>query len=233
MERWDIRLTGGHKEVDFVDHHGNIVDLITVEPGVTEMSVTCEGVVVTEDNGGVATSIPGTAPLWLYKRSTELTEAGPGVAALVREVSGVGSLDRVATMHLLCAAVSSQVSYEPGWTDSATAAEDAIAAGRGVCQDHAHVFVSAARSMGVPARYISGYLVTDPNAVVDQASHAWAEVWIDALGWVGFDVSNGVCPDDRYIRVAAGLDYSEASPVTGIRFGVANEAMHVNLQVQQ
>ena len=111
-------------------------------------------------------------------------------------------------------------------------AEDALAAGRGVCQDHAHVFVAAARHLGHPARYVSGYLMLD-DRVEQDASHAWAEVWIEGLGWVGFDVSNGISPDERYVGVARGLDYRDAAPISGVRFGSGEEELHVSVQVQQ
>jgi transglutaminase-like putative cysteine protease len=101
-----------------------------------------------------------------------------------------------------------------------------------VCQDHAHIFIAAARSMGYPARYVSGYLMME-DRVHQDASHAWAEVHVDPLGWVGFDVSNGISPDTRYVRVATGLDYAEAAPVSGLRFGNGGEAMSIDIQVAQ
>ena len=111
-------------------------------------------------------------------------------------------------------------------------AEEALAAGHGVCQDHAQIFIGAARLLGFPARYVSGYLFMENN-VEQEASHGWAEAYVDGLGWVGFDVANGISPDERYIRVATGLDYKEAAPVSGMRFGDGGEAMTVTLQVQQ
>ena len=120
----------------------------------------------------------------------------------------------------------------PGKTYAATPAEDALSGGEGVCQDHAQIFISAARIAGVPARYVSGYLMMDDR--VDQdAGHAWAEAWLPDLGWVGFDVSNGHSPDERYVRLATGLDYSQAAPLSGMRHGIGNETMIVSLQVQQ
>jgi len=111
-------------------------------------------------------------------------------------------------------------------------AEDALEAGHGVCQDHAHSFIACCRYMDIPARYVSGYLMMDDR--IDQdATHAWAEAYVEGLGWVGFDVSNGISPDTRYVRVATGLDYAEAAPVSGTRFGSAGEALAVQVQVQQ
>lgn len=229
--RWEMAIEGGRNEVEFADHHANQVQLISILPDHQHITVRCEGEVETTDTGGVTRRSAGFAPRWLFLRTTALTAPGAAVDALLAGIDDA-TTDLVQRMHALSGHVAEAVSYELGHTNSASTAEEVLAAGRGVCQDHAHVFITAARRLGVPARYVSGYLVMDGR--VDQdATHAWAEVWIDDLGWVGFDVSNGISPDDRYVRVAVGLDYKEAAPVAGVRFGDASEDMHVALQVQQ
>ena len=122
--------------------------------------------------------------------------------------------------------------YEVGASEVHWSAEDALAAGRGVCQDHAHVFVACARVLGLPARYVSGYLMTEGREVQD-AAHAWAEAHVPGLGWVGFDPANGISPDTRYVRVATGLDYGQAAPVSGTRYGGAEEGLSVSVEVAQ
>jgi transglutaminase-like putative cysteine protease len=97
----------------------------------------------------------------------------------------------------------------------ATTAEAALTAGRGVCQDQAHVFIAGARALGIPARYVSGYLLIDGREE-QEAGHGWAEGFVDGLGWIGFDIANEICPDDRYVRVASGRDYRDAAPVKGL-----------------
>ena len=99
------------------------------------------------------------------------------------------------------AIVRDRVDYVAGTTDAHTSAAEALADGKGVCQDHAHIFISAARTLGIPARYVTGYLVLDERAA-PEAHHAWAEAWVEALGWVGFDVANRICPTERYVRLA-------------------------------
>ena len=143
-----------------------------------------------------------------------------------------GGEDRLSLLHGLSAAVLTAVPYAIGHTDAATGAEEALAAGRGVCQDHAHMFIGAARQLGIPARYVSGYLMMN-DRVEQDAGHAWAEAHVDGLGWVGFDVSNGISPDARYVRVASGRDYAEAAPVTGISFGGSHSTLAVSLEVEQ
>ena len=101
-----------------------------------------------------------------------------------------------------------------------------------MCQDHSHVFLGTVRALGFPARYVSGYLMM--NDRVDQdASHAWAEAHVEGLGWVGFDISNGISPDERYVRIARGLDYGDALPAKGVVIGARDETLVVSIQVQQ
>ena len=93
-----------------------------------------------------------------------------------------------------------------------------------------HVFLAVARQLGFAARYVSGYLMMDDR--IDQAAmHAWVDVWVDGLGFVGFDVSNGISPDERYVRIATGLDYRGAAPIAGTRYGSGQEFLDVALSV--
>ncbi len=105
-----------------------------------------------------------------------------------------------------------------------------------MCQDHAHIFIAAARTLGIPARYVTGYLLmedTSDGAGPAEAHHAWAEAWVESLGWVGFDVANRICPTERYVRLAAGLDAGYAAPIVGSRRGGADEKLDVSVAVQQ
>ncbi|MCV2870202.1 transglutaminase family protein [Defluviimonas sp. WL0002] len=226
---WTTSVTGGKKELSFDDHHGNRVELISFERDVSEVVVASEGEVELRDTNGVVGRHAGPAPLWLYARATRRTQAGAGVKALVQAVEGDGALAR---MHHLMGTVLDAVRYEVGASDPGWGAEAALGAGRGVCQDHAHVFIACAREMGVPARYVSGYLMLD-GRIQQEAMHAWAEAHVEGLGWVGFDVANGICPDDRYVRVATGLDYADAAPVIGTRIGGQGEALDIQIQVSQ
>lgn len=228
---WSMDYEGAREEVSYEDHNHNRVTLISVLPGVRELVVTTHGTVETEDVAGVAGGQAGHMPLWAFLGETALTRAGPRIRQLI---AGIERSDEglLATLHNLSAAIRETVAYETGTTEVGTTAEDAIAAGRGVCQDHAHVFIAAARILGIPARYVSGYLMLD-DRVEQEASHAWAEAWIHNLGWVGFDVSNGISPDPRYVKVATGRDYADAAPITGISFGATTENLSVELAVEE
>lgn len=225
---WDTQVTGGRKELSFDDYHHNVTELISFDRGVTDLVITSRGEVELSDTHGIVGRHRGPAPLWLYRRETERTRARAGVRALVRQAAGADELER---MHSLIEVIRGAVAYEVGVSHPGWSAEKAIEEGHGVCQDHAHVFIACAREMGLPARYVSGYLMLE-DRVAQDAMHAWAEVHVDALGWVGFDVSNGISPDTRYVRVATGLDYSDAAPVSGTRIGGSAESLDVRIEVQ-
>ncbi|GAB4357412.1 MAG: transglutaminase family protein [Oricola sp.] len=231
VESWKIHVEGGREQLEYDDHHNNRVVLVSFDDGGTEIRIHCEGVVETADNHGVIGAHGGFAPLWLFLRPTPLTRAGNNVRRLARQAAGEFS-DDIEKLHALSRLIGETITWQTGRTDPGTTAEEAIEHGYGVCQDHAHVFVAASRVLGIPARYVSGYLMMN-DRVHQEASHAWAEAHVDGVGWIGFDVSNGISPDERYVRVATGLDYTEAAPVSGLRLGESPESMVVTLQVQQ
>jgi len=137
----------------------------------------------------------------------------------------------LARLHNLASAVRDAMDYQIGVTDVQTAAADALERGAGVCQDHAHVFIATARLLGIPARYVGGYLWTGPESRDYDASHAWAEAYVPDRGWVGFDPANRICPTASYIRASVGLDYWSAAPVRGVRKGTSTETMAVKVTV--
>lgn len=228
---WDITLEGARREAGYTDHYGNLVDLILLDQDTERVSISCKGEVETFETGGVAGMHRHKVPLWLYKRATELTTTGKELRALAGKFSKASS-DDLPALHDLMGAIAQAVTYKTGQTDSRTTAEAALGLGEGVCQDHAHIFISVARLLGFPARYVGGYLMM-ADRVDQEAGHAWAEAWVDGLGWTGFDVSNGICPDTQYIKVATGLDYKDAAPIRGLVYGGERENLVVSLQVQQ
>lgn len=229
---WRMTVEGGKVEAWFDDQHMNRVTLISFTGAGHEIVITAQGEVEIADTHGIFGQHQGFAPLWLFERQTELTRAGPMVRRLLRGL-GAETGDSLARLHALSARIGEAVTYRVGATDAATAAEAVLERGAGVCQDHTHVFLAAARLLGFPARYVSGYLMIEGRED-QEASHAWAEAHVNGLGWVGFDVANGISPDARYVRVATGLDYREAAPVSGLRFGDhGRETLAVQIQVQQ
>jgi transglutaminase-like putative cysteine protease len=231
---WAMDFTGARLEAEYDDHHRNRTTLVSVNPGATAVTVTCSGSVDTAENAGRAGVVgehAGHMPLWCFLGQTPLTKPGSRLRALVAGLDA-DRTQPLEMLHALSRAVLGAATYQTGATDAQTTAEEALAAGRGVCQDHAHVFIGAARLLGVPARYVSGYLMMN-DRVDQEAGHAWAEAHVEGLGWVGFDVSNGISPDARYVRLATGCDYREAAPITGISQGAGQVSLEVSLAVEQ
>jgi len=227
---WDVSVTGATIETHYIDHYRNHVDLVNVDRDIQEVAIVAHGTVETHDPTGVLGKVYGPAPLWHFLQPTLATQAD---AAISKLGAGVGSADGVvAGLHDLSARILQAVPYVIGETDSHTSAADALQIGAGVCQDHAQIFIAAARQQGIPTRYVSGYLMMNDRTDQD-ATHAWAEAHVPGLGWVGFDVSNGVSPDERYVRIAVGRDARDAAPAEGMRIGQSQEQMIVSLQVQQ
>jgi len=227
---WGLTITGGTRELGCEDQYQNQCTLVQAESGATMVELTVAGHVETHSSDGIYGMVYGVAPLWHFQQSTPRTTAGKGIAKLARMITDpAGKLDE---LHALSDAILTAVPYAQSTTTVTTTAEDALRVGSGVCQDHAQIFIAALRHAGLPARYVSGYLMMDDR--IDQdASHAWAEAHINGLGWVAFDVSNGISPDERYVRVATGRDSTDAAPVSGMRMGSARETMFVSLQIQQ
>jgi len=230
VQEWSIHIDGGRAEVEFQDQNANAVTLISLQESADAVRIQCRGVVETTDVAGIVGANGGFAPIWYFERETPLTKLGPAARRLVKTVDMDGG--DLARLHSLKDRIVEAAPYAKGATGADGTAEAALAAGAGVCQDHAHIFIACARLMGYPARYVSGYLLLD-DTTEQEASHAWAEAFVPDLGWVGFDVSNGISPDDRYIRVATGLDYKEAAPISGVTQGEGAETLAVAIQVEQ
>lgn len=228
---WEIGLEGARQQAQFVDQHGNQTDLIEVLPDAQLLEITVSGEVETHLSDGVLGQHVHAMPLWFYRRQTRLTKVTEELRALADSVV-LPSESTIPDLHALSEIIRTRVAYETGETGAATTAGEALVSGKGVCQDHSHIFLSVARQKGFPARYVSGYLLMD-DRVSQEASHAWAEVFLDGIGWVGFDISNGISPDERYVRIAHGADYADAAPTKGLTLGAGRENLVVSIQVQQ
>ncbi|PJG49170.1 transglutaminase [Sphingobium sp. LB126] len=174
--------------------------------------IVAEGLVETRESHGVLGWLGSRVDPRYFLRDTRLTSASEGIRAMALDLPDEDG--PLARLHALSAAVSDAVAYRSGVTTANTTAAEAFALGAGVCQDHAQVFIAGARAMGIPARYVSGYLLADEGDVLHE-THGWAEAFVPELGWVGFDPSNRVCVTERYLRIACGLDADEAAPIRG------------------
>ena len=222
----DARLREGR------DGYGNITHMLYVDRPVRSLKVSVTGKVLTEDRHGLVAGLPNELPPQVFLRATPLTRTGPMIHdfAVAVEKQGGTPLEK---LHRLSSAIHTRMKFDTERTETETTAHEAFAAGHGVCQDFSHIFIAVARSAGFPARYISGHLFRRDGDTLQEAAHAWVEAYVEDLGWVAFDPSNGISADDAYIRVACGLDYRDAAPVAGARRGGGEEALAVDVEVRQ
>ena len=222
---WSIHAPG--RRAEQMDAHGNITHLLTLEEPHREISIVVTGIVEITRTRDVLREQGGLSPL-AYLAPTALTAASDRIIALAREhLQGPGPARQ--QLYELAKGVCASVSYRPGTTTVEDPAAAALERGEGVCQDQAHVLIACCRSMGIAARYVSGYLCAAGQAA-ETASHAWAEVWLpDAQGWHGIDVTHEQPVGVAHCRLAVGRDYLDAAPVRGVRRGGGPEVMDVSV----
>jgi transglutaminase-like putative cysteine protease len=228
---WSIEAPGRYHKC--VDAYGNIGHILVLDKPHDEIHITVTGQVQIAKEKAHLPSDAGEVPLLAYLQATRLTAANDDILELARTVyrlklgkSKVGSID---AMFALVNQIQRSLCYLPGTSQVHTTAAEVLASQAGVCQDYAHVFIACCRALDLPARYVSGYI--HPGNTDHAASHAWADVWLDELGWVSFDVTNANFAASGHCRLAVGRDYLDACPVRGIRHGGGLEAMEVVVRV--
>lgn len=228
---WSVEVEGGQRGGSFRDGAGDLIEAWSVSGPVSEITVTVRGEVETEDLSGVLRGHREIVPATAYLRDTPVTTLDLALSDLAQAVTEEDG--PLALAHGLAAAIADRIAYVAGSTSSQTTAAEALALGKGVCQDQAHALIACARARNLPARYVSGYLQADAEGVTHDAAHAWAEIWIEGLGWIGFDAANRCCPDARYIRLGSGLDAALAAPIRGVARGPGTETMEVRVAVAE
>jgi transglutaminase-like putative cysteine protease len=234
---WNVWTTGPGRLANFEDGFGNLSHVHTVVDVHDSLCVHVE----TADTQGIVAGGMEPLPLGVFLRTTPLTFPSAAIADLAAVAARAGA--PTAVLRRLMELVTESVEYRKGSTNVTTTAAQALDGRSGVCQDQAHVFIAAARVLGIPARYVGGYLCVDgldsegrlshSDLVLDQAGHAWAEAYDADLGWTGFDAANGVLPGVWHVRTSVGLDYESAAPVRGVRRGHGTEALEVGVQVSR
>ena len=216
----DWTLDAPATPLELRDGYGNILHVLTIIKPVTEIVIRSGGTVETLPGIDDAPDDVKLSPL-IFLRPTPLTRAeGPLIQLAEQHRRRAGTLTG---LRDLASNVREHLPFESGVTAVHSTAVEAYEHGKGVCQDHAHVFIACCRYLGIPARYVSGYLyLQDQDEPV--ASHAWAEAWV-VDRWRSFDITNGKPAGEHHIRVAIGADYLDASPVRGVRHGGGEEQM--------
>lgn len=219
----DAKLRAGR------DGYGNVTHMLYVDNPVSSLTISIAGRVLTENRHGIVQGLPHDLPPEIFLRHTPLTAPGSAIRALADACDGKGGA--IERLHRLVGRIHAGLRFDTDATEVGTAAEQAAAEGHGVCQDFAHIFIATARLGGIPARYVSGHLFRRDGQKEQEAAHAWAEAWVEDLGWVAFDPVNGISTDDAYLRVACGLDYRDAAPIAGARSGGGAERLTVEVRI--
>lgn len=232
---WRVEVDVNARLREGEDSLGNIIHTLDVSGPISELTVTAEGDVETQDTAGVVSGVRERFPVLFYLRDTAMTQLNAEMTAYAQQArSDAGnSADVLSVLHGLMGALHRDIAFDTDPTHVATTGQEAFNMRRGVCQDMTHIFCGMARSLGIPARYVSGYFRRVDDVIDQDAGHAWAEAFVPGLGWVSFDPANGICATDQHVRVAAGLDYLGAAPVRGSRTGGLQENMTVSLRVAQ
>ena len=224
---WHIAAPG--KQHAQVDAHGNIVHLLTLDRPHREIRIVVNGVVETDDRASSTVYEQGNLSPLAYLAATTLTRPDEELLSFARQQT-LATRAASDTLLKLAGAVCERIEYVPGVTDARESAVQAFGRRKGVCQDHAHVFIACCRANGIPARYVSGYLYTGKDDEV--ASHAWVDCWLGSKsGWLGVDVTHRSLVGPLHCRLAVGRDYLEACPVRGVRRGGGEEDMHVAVAI--
>jgi transglutaminase-like putative cysteine protease len=233
VARWRIDVSTDCRLDPHEDAFGNLTHAFSTEGPFSELAVTVEGEVETRDTQGIMRGTVERFPPSLYLRTTDLTTPDAGIAAFAAASRDATDGNVLNLLHHMLERLHDDVAYDTDPTHAATTAAEAFTLKRGVCQDLTHIFIAAARSLAIPARYVGGYFHRDDGVDEQQAGHAWAEAFVPGLGWVAFDPANGLCATDAHVRVAVGLDYLGAAPLRGTRYGGGGEVMSVKVRVDQ
>lgn len=225
---WSVSSCGTRNE--YIDAYGNHGHVLTITKRHQEVRILASGVVdvVALDRGRLEDQ--GSLSPLLYTVPTRLTLPNDAILGFTDRnlPARPGSADLLALAQAICDAVT----YQSGATLVSSTAADALRLGCGVCQDHAHLFLSCCHARGIPARYVSGYI--DPGPTEHAASHAWVDVWVrdrDYTGWISIDVTHASLVGDDHCRLAIGRDYDSAGPLRGVRHGGGEEYLSVDVQV--
>ncbi|MDU0339097.1 transglutaminase family protein [Bosea rubneri] len=215
------------------DPFGNLVHDFSADGPIENYAIEIKGMVETVDLAGVIRGVTEKVPPAVFMRDTRLTEPSAALRDLTAEaeVRARGGSD-LSRLHALLETVHETIACVPTGERVGIGASACLEAGEGIPQDVAHVFMTCARSLGAPARYVSGYVAESETLPHAGGAHAWAEAYLPDYGWIGFDCANGLCPIDTHIRVAAGLDYADAAPVRGARTGGNGESLLVEVRAQ-
>lgn len=243
LESFHLTVNPPAQVCQYSDCYGNCVDQFNVAAPHTALELETRAVVTTFAPDWLAVDTrPATLeqarqagqsePCFDFAQASRFTDTSPETRRAAEEAAQ-GENDAWQAALAIMRFVNDRMSYEPLTTHVHTHAREALAEGRGVCQDFAHVMIGMCRTLKIPARYVSGYLYNEPagDLAGSQASHAWCEVYLPGIGWRGLDPTNGRQADERHVKIGVGRDYADIAPLKGHYRGTSAEKMKVEVSV--
>jgi transglutaminase-like putative cysteine protease len=231
--RWRIDVSADARLAAHEDAFGNITHVFSADGPLGELSVEVDGEVETQNTNGI---VRGTVERFgpsLFLRDTALTHSDPAIRDFAQNIRAAKGCEVLAELHALLDRLHEEMAHDSDAAQGAVNAAEVFALRHGSSRDLSHIFIGAAHSLGIPARYVGGYYCGDDGVAAQPAGHAWVEAFVPDLGWVAFDPAIGRCPTDRHVRVAIGLDSLGAAPVRGMRYGPGAETLAVAITVGQ
>ena len=236
LEHFELELTPDTPVRTYVDGFGNRVHYFDYLPEHEMVEVTSRSLVETADGSAreAGDGADAERPHDFLLFRPPVVEAA-GVRRLVdrhrpRSLDSPSEVE--AALDALTISISRDFEYRPLTTTVTTAVDEVLRLRTGVCQDFAHLLIAAGRAMGVPTRYVSGYVHAGGRGPTVGASHAWAEAWLPERGWVGYDATHPVHAGERHVRIAVGRDYRDAAPTRGVYVGAARGELEVRVEVE-
>lgn len=236
VESWSLEMPGIGNAGRFIDAYGNTAHLVNQIKPEGPLMVSVKGSVATTDRHGVLGRVGGEPVPTLYKRMTPLTKSSAAIHGKFRDSKD----SRLDVLHGLMARVGDVLGTpEPVQTQTQMAPDGSQSQSQGqvaakpapTAADYAHAFIGAARALDIPARYVTGYLFGAEDG--QAAFHAWAEAYDEGLGWIGFDPLLQLCPTDRHVRLAVGLDALGAQAVRVVPAGDGVATTDVSVEVAE
>jgi len=215
----------------YIDGFGNHVHYFNLVRPHSGLSVISRSTVET---GLDPDAEPGEELVQDFLRFRSPVKEVDGVVELARRhaIADPASAESVeGALDELALTISREFTYDRTVTNVYSSVDEVLELRAGVCQDFAHLFIAAARTMGVPARYVSGY-IHSPGEKIITASHAWAEAWVEGRGWIGFDATHPVRTTPHHVRLAVGRDYTDAAPTRGVYVGSATGTMSISVKTR-
>ena len=227
------------------DHAGNDVHHFDIPARHNQLRVTAEATVEVSGPAALPSHVgldvwdsldasASDGEYWEYLKPSRFVEKTSLLEGFSSELRLSRSVDPLSLLLRVNSEIYQAFEYTPQSTQVDSPIDDALKSRRGVCQDFAHVMLAMVRPLGIPARYVSGYLYhgeENQDRSVPGATHAWIEAWLPQLGWIGFDPTNDLVVESRHIRAAVGRDYSDVPPTRGVFKGKAGSELSVAVQV--